>query len=60
MNTRRIAAVLLALFVILVPFRRAFLTDDNPGIMMIASFIATVLGIVVFYKLTMKRQTPAH
>ncbi|MFM7822160.1 MAG: hypothetical protein ACKPB3_00120 [Bacteroidota bacterium] len=60
MNTRRIAAVLIALFIILVPFKKAFLTDDNPGIMMIASFIATVLGIVVFYRLTMKSQTPTH
>lgn len=60
MNTRRISAVLLALFIILVPFRKAFLTHDNPGIIMIASFIATVLGIVVFYKLTMKKQTPTH
>ncbi|MFM2190044.1 MAG: hypothetical protein RL491_430 [Bacteroidota bacterium] len=60
MNTRRIAAVLLALFIILVPFRRAFLTHDNPGIIMIASFILTVLGIVVFYRLTMKKQTPTN
>ncbi|MGR6087907.1 MAG: hypothetical protein ACU4F9_07020 [Arcticibacter sp.] len=60
MNTRRIAAVLLALFIILVPFRRAFLTHDNPGIIMIASFILTVLGIVVFYRLTMNKQTPTH
>jgi Flp pilus assembly protein TadB len=44
----------------LVPFRRAFLTHDNPGIIMIASFILTVLGIVVFYRLTMKKQTPTN
>ncbi|MFZ9941994.1 MAG: hypothetical protein ACO3O0_00140 [Bacteroidia bacterium] len=54
MNARRISAVLLAFFIILFPFRRAFLSHEEPGIMMIASFILTVVGIVVFYALTMK------
>lgn len=54
MNYRKISAALLAFFIIVFPFRRAFLTDDQPGIMLIGSFILTVLGIVVFYILTMK------
>jgi fatty-acid desaturase len=52
MNARRISAVLLAIFIILFPFRRAFLSHEEPGIMMIASFILTVIGIVIFYALT--------
>ncbi|MFN5324163.1 MAG: hypothetical protein ACK5C5_04520 [Bacteroidota bacterium] len=54
MTYRRISAVLLAFFIIVFPFRRAFLSHEEPGIMMIASFIMTILGIVVFYMLTMK------
>lgn len=57
MNTRRISAVLLAFFIILFPFRRAFLSHEEPGIMMIASFLLTVVGIVIFYALTMKSQS---
>ncbi|MFM7080008.1 MAG: hypothetical protein ACKOYC_09515 [Bacteroidota bacterium] len=60
MNYKKISAAVLALLIIVFPFRRAFLTDDQPGIMMIGSFILTVLGIVVFYILTMKPKATSH
>ena len=60
MNTRKIIAVIVAMLVILFPFKRAFLTDNEPGLMMIASFILTVVGIVVFYMLTLTRNTAGN
>lgn len=60
MNYRKISAALLAFFIIVFPFRRAFLTNDQPGIMLIGSFILTVLGIVIFYILTTKPKALNH
>ena len=51
---RKIAATIIALLVIAFPFRRAFLSDEQPGIMMMASFVVTVIGIIVFYYLTIR------
>ena len=57
MSTRKILAWVVALLVIVFPFRRAFLSDQGPGIMTMASFIVTLMGIVVFYMLTMNPKT---
>jgi len=34
--------------IIVFPFRRAFLSDHEPGLMMMASFVVTLIGIGVF------------
>lgn len=52
---KKIAAWVIALLVIVFPFRRAFLSDEEPGFMMILSFIITLIGIAVFYYLTMEK-----
>jgi purine-cytosine permease-like protein len=44
----KIAAVIVALLVIAFPFRRAFLSDEQPGIMMMFSFVITLAGIMIF------------
>jgi hypothetical protein len=54
MNKKIIAAVL-AIFIIAFPFRRAFLSDEAPGIMMMFSFLLTVAGIIFFYYLTLEK-----
>lgn len=54
MNKKIIAAVL-AIFIIAFPFRRAFLSDEAPGIMMMFSFMLTVAGIIFFYYLTLEK-----
>ena len=51
---RKIAATIIALLIIAFPFRRAFLSDEQPGIMMMASFVITVIGIIIFYYLTIR------
>jgi hypothetical protein len=51
---KKIAAFLLALLVIVFPFRKAFLSSDEPGFMMILSFVLTLIGIFVFYYLTIQ------
>lgn len=48
---KKIAAWVIALLVIAFPFRRAFLSDQESGIMMMVSFMVTIIGIVVFYYL---------
>lgn len=53
---KKIAAYIIALLIIIFPFRRAFLSDDQPGLMMMVSFLVTIIGIVVFYILTMNQQ----
>lgn len=45
---KKIAAWVIALVIIAFPFRRAFLSDQEPGLMMMASFILTLIGIGVF------------
>lgn len=45
---KKLAAWIIALVVIAFPFRRAFLSDQEPGLMMMASFILTLIGIGVF------------
>lgn len=45
---KKIAAWVIALLVIAFPFRRAFLSDEEPGLMMMASFVLTLIGIGVF------------
>jgi purine-cytosine permease-like protein len=52
---KKIAALIVALLVIVFPFRRAFLSDQEPGLMMMLSFIITLAGIVVFYYLTITK-----
>ncbi len=51
---KKILALVIALLVIIFPFQRAFLSDEQPGLMMMLSFILTLVGIGVFYYLTMK------
>ncbi len=58
--TRKVIAFVIALLVILFPFRRAFLSDELPGIMMMLSFIATVAGIIAFYYLTESSSKNQH
>jgi purine-cytosine permease-like protein len=53
---KKIAAWVIALLVIAFPFRRAFLSDQEPGIMMMASFVITIIGIIVFAYLIADRQ----
>ena len=53
---KKIAAFVIALLVIIFPFRRAFLSDQEPGLMMMVSFLITIVGIVVFYILTLNHE----
>lgn len=53
---KKIAAFIIALLIIIFPFRRAFLSDKEPGLMMMVSFLVTIVGIVVFYILTMNNE----
>jgi ABC-type transport system involved in cytochrome c biogenesis permease subunit len=53
---KKIAAWVIALLIIAFPFRRAFLSDQEPGIMMMASFVITIIGIIVFAYLIADRQ----
>ena len=52
---KKIPATILAIVVIAFPFRRAFLSDEAPGIMLMLSFLATVAGIILFYYLTLEK-----
>ena len=52
--SKKIIAFLIALVVVIFPFRRAFLSDEEPGIMMMISFVLTLIGIGIFYYLTMQ------
>ena len=45
---KKIAAWVIALLIIAFPFRRAFLSEQDPGLMMMGSFIVTLIGIGVF------------
>ncbi len=51
---KKIAAVIVALLVIAFPFRRAFLSSEEPGFMMMFSFLITLIGIGIFYYLTIQ------
>lgn len=57
---RKIAAIVVALLVIVFPFRKAFLSHDDPGLMMMISFILTLAGIVLFYFLTLQPNKNQH
>jgi hypothetical protein len=47
-------AWVIALLVIAFPFRRAFLSDEPPNIMMMLSFVVVLIGIGVFYYLNIE------
>lgn len=51
---KKIAAFLIAVFIIAFPFRKAFLSHEEPGIMMMLSFLLTLVGIFAFYYLTIQ------
>ena len=51
---KKIAAFIAALLVVVFPFRKAFLTSEEPGFMMMLSFVLTLVGIFVFYYLTIQ------
>ncbi len=51
---KKILAFLVAALVIIFPFRKAFLSDEDPGLMMMFSFLLTVIGIIAFYYLTLQ------
>lgn len=57
---KKILAFLIATLVIIFPFRRAFLSDQDPGLMMMLSFLLTVAGIIVFYYLTLQPVNKHH
>lgn len=58
--TKKILAFIVALIVIIFPFRRAFLSDAEPGLMMMVSFLLTLLGIGIFYYLTIQPDHNEH
>ncbi|HMT28448.1 MAG TPA: hypothetical protein PKD91_04130 [Bacteroidia bacterium] len=58
--SKKILAFIIAILVIVFPFRRAFLSDEEPGIMMMISFVLTVVGIGVFYYLTLQDTKQNH
>ncbi len=47
----KITATIVAIVVIAFPFRRAFLSHEQPGFMMMLSFVLTLAGIGIFYYL---------
>jgi hypothetical protein len=51
---KKIAAVIVAILVIVFPFRKAFLSSEEPGFMMMLSFLITLAGIFLFYYLTIQ------
>ncbi len=51
---KKIAAFIVALLVVVFPFRKAFLTSEELGFMMMLSFVLTLVGIFVFYYLTIQ------
>jgi fatty-acid desaturase len=51
MMSRKITAWVIILLVIIFPFRKAFLSGETPGIMMMLSFVVTLVGIGIFYYL---------
>jgi len=51
---KKIFALIIAILVIAFPFRRAFLSEEQPGFMMIFSFLITLAGIILFYYLTIQ------
>ncbi len=52
MNNRKIFAYGLILFVFLVPFRFALLTPTNNNVINLVSFLATILGFIIFMLMT--------
>ena len=51
---KKLTASIIALLVIAFPFRRAFLSNEEPGLMLMVSFLGTLVGIIVFYYLTLE------
>ena len=47
----KVIAWVIMILVIIFPFRRAFLSEEPPGIMMMLSFLVFLVGIGVFYYL---------
>ena len=61
MMNKKLLAWVIAIIVVVFPFRKAFLSDAPPCIMMILSFLAVVAGIIAFYYLTLeKHQDHSH
>jgi hypothetical protein len=56
---KKIAAFIIALLVIVFPFRIAFLSSEESGFMTMLSFILSLVGIFVFYYLTIQ-PTKSH
>jgi hypothetical protein len=48
---KKITAWVIMLLVIMFPFRRAFLSEEPPGIMMMLAFMVFLVGLGVFYYL---------
>ena len=57
---KRIVAWVIALLVIVGPFRWAFLDYKEPGITMMLSFIGVVASVFLFYYLTMSSKHHQH
>ncbi len=58
--TKKILAAVVALLVIVFPFRRAFLSSNQPDLMMMLSFLLTLIGVGVFYYLTLHSSKHSH
>jgi len=52
--TRKLIAWAIALLIIAFPFRRAFLSEETPNIMMMLSFVVVLIGIGIFYYLNIE------
>lgn len=48
---KKITAWVIMLLVIMFPFKRAFLSEEPPGIMMMLAFVVFLVGIGIFYYL---------
>lgn len=58
--SKKAIAWIIALLVIVGPFRWAFLDYKEPGITMMLSFIGTLVGILLFYYLTLSPKQQHH
>lgn len=57
---KKVIAWIIALAIIVGPFRWAFLDYTKPGITMMLSFIGVIAGIIVFYYLTLNPKQDHH
>ena len=51
---RKIIAWVIALIIVAFPFRRAFLSNEPPNVMMMLSFLAVIIGAGLFYYLNLE------